>query len=104
VSKANRGCRQRLSLATVGSLSEIALAGGLLAYAVDLKEMARLGAWYVDEILRCTPPGDLPFEEASKYQLFINVGTAMVLGLTVPPNLIAISDKVIEQRRSLPKC
>ena len=83
-------------LATVGSHSEIASAGGLLAYAVDLKEMARRGAWYVDKILRGTPPGDLPFEQASKYQLFINAGTARTLGLTVPPNLIAVADKVIE--------
>jgi putative ABC transport system substrate-binding protein len=80
VCKANRGCRQRLSLAMIGSLSEIALAGGLLAYAVDLNEMARHRAWYVDEILRGTPPGDLPFEEVSKYQLFINVRTARALG------------------------
>jgi putative ABC transport system substrate-binding protein len=83
-------------LATVGSHAEIALGGGLLAYAVDLKEMARRGAWYVDKILRGTPPGDLPFEQASKYQLFINAGTARTLGLTVPPNLIAVADKVIE--------
>jgi len=58
----------------------LALAGGLLAYAVDLNEMAQRRAWYVDEILRGTPPGDLPFEEVSKYQLFINVGTARAIG------------------------
>jgi putative tryptophan/tyrosine transport system substrate-binding protein len=83
-------------LATVGSHSEIASAGGLLAYAVDLKEMARRGAWYVDKILRGTPPGDLPFEQASKYQLVINLSSAKALGLTVSPSLIAVADRVIE--------
>jgi len=83
-------------LPTVNSHSEIALAGGLLAYSADLKEMARRGAWYIDKILRGTPPGDLPFEQVSKYKLVINLSTAKALGLTIPPGVLAIADEVIE--------
>jgi putative ABC transport system substrate-binding protein len=83
-------------LPSVNSHKELALAGGLLAYAADLNEIARRGAWYVDKILRGTPPGDLPFEQLSKYELVINLRTAKALDLTVPPNIIAIADQVIE--------
>lgn len=83
-------------LATVGSHSGIALAGGLLAYSVDLKEMARHGARYVDKILRGIPPGELPFEQASRYDLIINRRTATALSIAVPPSLIAVADRVIE--------
>ena len=72
------------------------LAGGLLAYAADLKEMAYRGAAYVDKILRGTPPGDLPVEQLSKYELLINLRTAKALGLEVPPTLLATADDVIE--------
>jgi putative tryptophan/tyrosine transport system substrate-binding protein len=70
--------------------------GGLLAYAADLKEEARRGAAYVDKILRGTPPGILPIEQLSKYELLINLRTAKALGLAVPPNLLATADEVIE--------
>jgi ABC-type uncharacterized transport system substrate-binding protein len=78
------------------SFKEGAFAGGLLAYAADLKEQARRGAAYVDKILRGTPPGSLPVEQLSKYELLINLRTAKALGLTVPPNLLATADEVIE--------
>jgi putative ABC transport system substrate-binding protein len=72
------------------------LAGGLLAYAADLKEEARRGAAYVDKILRGAAPGDLPVEQMSKYELLINLKTANALGLAVPPTLLATADEVIE--------
>ena len=79
------------------SFREAALpGGGLLAYAADLKEEARRGAAYVDKILRGTPLGLLPVEQLSKYELLINLRTAKALGLTVPPNLLATADEVIE--------
>ena len=78
------------------SFREGALAGGLLAYAADLREEARRGAAYVDKILRGTPPGNLPVEQLSKYELLINLRTSKALGLTVPPNLLATADEVIE--------
>lgn len=78
------------------SFREGALGGGLLAYAADLKEMARRGAAYVDKILRGTQPGILPVEQLSKYELLINLRTSKALGLMVPPNLLATADEVIE--------
>ena len=83
-------------LPSANSHKEIALAGGLLAYAADLKELGRRGAWYLDKILRGTPSGMLPFEQLSKYELVINLKTANALGLNVPPTLIAIADQVIQ--------
>jgi putative tryptophan/tyrosine transport system substrate-binding protein len=83
-------------LPSIHSYKEGALAGGLLAYAADLKEEARRGAVYVDKILRGTQPGALPVEQLSKYELLINVRTAKALGLNVPPTLLALADEVIE--------
>jgi putative tryptophan/tyrosine transport system substrate-binding protein len=83
-------------LPSIHSFREGALAGGLLAYAADLKEEARRGAVYVDKILRGTPPDTLPVEQLSKYELLINVRTANALGLNVPPTLLALADEVIE--------
>jgi putative ABC transport system substrate-binding protein len=78
------------------SFREGALAGGLLAYAADVKEMARRGAAYVDKILRGTKPGMLPVQQLTKYDLLINLRTSKALGLTAPPNLLATADEVIE--------
>jgi putative ABC transport system substrate-binding protein len=70
--------------------------GGLLAYAADLKQSAARGAEYIDRILRGTPPGQLPIEQLSKYELLINLKTAKALGLEIPPTLLARADEVIE--------
>jgi putative ABC transport system substrate-binding protein len=83
-------------LPSVHSFREGALAGGLLAYAADTPEVARRGAAYVDKVLRGAPPGDLPVEQLSKYELLINLKTAKALDLTVPSTLLATADEVIE--------
>jgi putative tryptophan/tyrosine transport system substrate-binding protein len=75
-------------LPSIHQFREAVLAGGLLAYAPDLREMARRGAAYVDKILRGTQAGSLPVEQMSKYELLINLKTAQVLGLTIPPALL----------------
>jgi putative ABC transport system substrate-binding protein len=85
-----------IGLPSIYPFRESALAGGLLAYGADLKEEARRGAVYVDKILKGAQAGSLPVEQLSKYQLVINLKTAKVLGITIPPTLLARADEVIE--------
>jgi ABC-type uncharacterized transport system substrate-binding protein len=84
------------ALPSIHSFREGAVAGGLLAYAADIREEARRGAAYVDKILRGATPGTLPVEQLSKYELLINAKTAKALGLEIPPALLVRADEVIE--------
>ena len=78
-----------------GSRDNVA-AGGLMSYAPDQHDLTRRAAIYIDKILRGTAPSELPVEQASTYQLVINLKTAQALGITIPPTLLARADEVIE--------
>jgi len=60
-----------------------------------VRENFRFAASLVDRILRGSRPGDLPVEQGSRFDLMINLKTAKTLGLTIPPSLLALADKVI---------
>jgi putative tryptophan/tyrosine transport system substrate-binding protein len=76
--------------------NNFAKSGGLIAYGPDFTETFRQGAGYMDRILKGANPGELPIQLPTKFELAINLKTAAALGLTIPPNVLAVADEVIE--------
>ncbi len=83
-------------LPTMFGVRDNVVAGGLMSYAPDHLDLTRRAAIYIDKILKGAKPADLPVEQASKYQLVINLKTASALGLTIPRSILARADEVIE--------
>ena len=83
-------------LITMYAYREFVQLGGLLSYGTNYHELFRKAAGYVDRILNGANPGDLPIQQADRFELVINLRTAKGLNLEVPANLLALADEVIE--------
>jgi putative ABC transport system substrate-binding protein len=83
-------------LPTMYGVREYVEAGGLVSYGPNWPDMWRRAGDFVDKILRGAKPGDIPVEQPTKFDLVINRTTAKALGLSIPPELLAIADEVIE--------
>jgi putative ABC transport system substrate-binding protein len=86
----------RERLPTMHSLREFVEAGGLMSYGPNVADLFRRAGDYVDKILRGTKAGDIPVEQPTKFELFINLTTAKALGLHVSPTLLTLADELIE--------
>jgi putative ABC transport system substrate-binding protein len=86
----------KYALPTVVDRRELLEAGGLLHYSIDLSELRRRVAVFIDRILRGAKPRDLPVEQPTQFELWINMKTAKALNVTVPQSLRSRADRVIE--------
>ena len=75
---------------------EFAEAGGLMSYAADYADLARILARQVDQLLKGVPLGNIPVQQASRFEMIVNRKTAAALGIALPPTFLARTDEVIE--------
>jgi putative ABC transport system substrate-binding protein len=81
---------------SISAYHECAVAGGLMAYMTSYYDIFRREATFIDKIFKGAKPGDLPVEQATKFEFVINLKTAKALGLDVPPPLLVRADRLIE--------
>jgi putative ABC transport system substrate-binding protein len=86
----------RSRLPAIYGMTELTRAGGLMGYGVNLPDMYRHGASFVDRILKGAKPADLPIEQPTKFELVVNLKTAKALGLTIPQSILVRADDVIQ--------
>jgi putative tryptophan/tyrosine transport system substrate-binding protein len=86
----------RSKIPTMYYESGFVLAGGLISYGPSLDEMAKQQGSYLGLVLEGTKPADLPVQQATKFELVLNLKTAKSLGLSVPPSILATADRVID--------
>ena len=72
------------------------LAGGLVSLGPDYSAITRQAAGQIDKIIKGTSPADIPVEQPARYELYINLKTARLLDLTIPPPLLARADEILE--------
>jgi putative tryptophan/tyrosine transport system substrate-binding protein len=86
----------RAAVPTMYHFREYPLAGGLVSYGIDIQDVHRQVGLYTAQILNGAQPAELPILQPTKFALVINVQTAKALGLSIPPQVLAIADEVIE--------
>jgi putative ABC transport system substrate-binding protein len=86
----------RTRIPAIYARSNVVVNGGLMSYAPDFADQYRRAAGYVDRILKGAKPADLPVQQPTTFELVVNMKTAKALGLTIPPSVMVLVNRVIE--------